>query len=397
LNAVRGRWMVIGGIGAALALLIAWLMWPRPVEVEAATATRGPIAETVADQGYARVREAYVVAAPVSGRLERITLKVGDRVVAGSTLIARIRPAAADLLDPRARAQAEAAVTAAQAGVGAASAERDRLAAERRRTEQDLKRVSVLAQRGYASTQALETAQAAARAAGAAVEAGDAGIRARRAELAVARAALLGPDAPTPAPIPVLAPASGYVTNLLQTSERALAMGEPLVEISAGDGLEAAIEFLSQDAVRLREGMAAELYDWGGPGTIPARVRRIEPQGFTKVSALGVEEQRVLVLLQFTGAPEKWSRLGPGYRVWGRVTLRGAPSVLKVPLGGLVREAGGWSVFRIDGGRVRLVPVSVGAMTDDEAEILKGLDEGQRVVVFPSDKVRDRAAVRVRR
>lgn len=397
MNAVRKRWMAIGGVCAALVLLIVWLMWPRPVEVEAATVGRGAIAETVSDQGYARVREAYVVAAPVSGRLERISLKVGDRVVAGRTLIARIRPAAADLLDPRARAQAEAAVGAAQASVTAAIAERERLAAEQRRSEQDLKRVSALARQGYASTQALETAQAAARAAVAAVEAGDAGIRARKAELAVARAALMGPDAPAPAAIPVLAPASGYVTRLIQTSERTVAMGEALVEVSAGDGLEAAIEFLSQDAVRLREGMAAELYDWGGPGTIPARVRRIEPQGFTKVSALGVEEQRVLVLLQFTGAPEKWVRLGPGYRVWGRVTLRSAPSVLKAPLGALVREAGGWAVFRIEGGRARLVPVRIGAMTDDEAEVLKGLSAGQRVVVFPSDKVRDRASVRVRR
>lgn len=397
MNAVRKRWMVIGGVGAALALLIVWLMWPRSVEVEAATVGRGPIAETVSDQGYARVREAYVVAAPVSGRLERISLKVGDRVTAGRTLVARIRPAAADLLDPRARAQAEATVSAAQASVTASIAERERLAAEQRRSEQDLNRVSTLARQGYASAQALETAQAAARAATAAVEAGDAGVRARKAELAAARAALTGPDAPTPAAIPVLAPASGYVTRLIQTSERTVAMGEPLIEVSAGDGLEAAIEFLSQDAVRLREGMAAELFDWGGPGTIPARVRRIEPQGFTKISALGVEEQRVLVLLQFTGAPEKWSRLGPGYRVWGRVTLRQASSVLKVPLGALVREAGGWSVFRIDGGRARLVPVRIGAMTDDEAEVLKGLEAGQRVVVFPSDKVRDRSAVHVRR
>jgi HlyD family secretion protein len=183
---------------------------------------------------------------------------------------------------------------------------------------------------------------------------------------------------------------------VLQESERTVPAGAPLVEVGENAGLEAQIEFLSQDAVRIREGMAAEIYDWGGPGVIPAVVRRVEPEGFVKVSALGVEEHRVLVMLQFAGPSESWSRIGPGYSVWGRVFLRQAPQALKVPLGALVGSGQAWAVFRIDDHRARLVKVKVGAMTDREAEIQGGLRAGDQVVVFPSDKVRDGVSVAVR-
>jgi HlyD family secretion protein len=199
----------------------------------------------------------------------------------------------------------------------------------------------------------------------------------------------MGPDASASQLVEVRSPASGRVTRVLQESERTVQMGAPLVEISDSDGLEAAIEFLSQDAVRIREGMPAEVYDWGGQGVLPAVVRRVEPQGFTKVSALGVEEQRALVLLQFTGPASQRARLGAGYRVWGRVFLRRAPRALKAPLGALGRDEGGWAVFRIENARARLRPIRVGAFTDREAEVLSGLSAGDKLVVFPSDKVRD--------
>lgn len=382
---------------AALAIAaVVMLLAPRPVEVGTAVVSIGPIAESVADQGYARVREAYVIAAPVSGRLERVGLHVGDRVVAGQTVVARIAPASADLLDPRTRAQAQAAVAAAQAAVGAAAAQQEQLAAESRKTDADLRRVRTLAEKGYAASQALDSAEAQARAARAAVRAAAAQLAVRRSELAAARSALLGPEADGGGAVPVTSPSSGYVTRVLQESERTVAMGAPLVEIGDQSGLEAAVEFLTQDAVRIREGMPAEIFDWGGEGTIPAVVRRVEPQAFTKVSALGVEEQRVLVLLQFDGDPARWARLGPGYRVWGRVILRREPRAVKSPLGALVREGGRWAVFRADGGRARLTVVDIGAMTDKEAEIRKGLKAGDRVVVFPSDKVGDGVRLRDR-
>jgi len=392
----RMRWLVLGALGVAVAAALAWLFAPRPVPVEIARVARGPIAERVEDQGKARVREAYLIAAPVSGRLARITLHVGDRVNAGDTVVARIRPPPADLQDPRTRAQAEAVVSAAAAAVTAAGAYADQIAAEARRAEADLRRVQVLADRGFASPQALDQAETAARTANAAARAARAEIAVRRAELGAARSALTGPEARPGPETPVFAPTTGYVTRVIEPSERTVAMGEPLVEIADSEGLEAAVEFLSQDAVRIREGMAAEIYDWGGEGAIPAQVRRVEPQGFTKVSALGVEEQRVLALLQFTGAPDKWARLAPGYRVWGRVFLRRAPDALKVPLGALVRADGGWAAFRVEAGRARLRRISVGAITDREAEVAGGLRAGDEIVVFPSDRIRDGVSVRPR-
>lgn len=390
------RWALGGAAAAAAAGALALLLAPRPVPVDVGTARLGPIAQTVADQGLARVREAYLVAAPVSGRLERVDLHVGDQVIAGTTVVARIRPASADLLDPRARAQAEASLAAADAAVGAAQAQREQLAAQARKAEADLGRVRILAGKGFAARQTLDAAEAEARASRAAVRAATAQLEVSRSQLAVARAALLGPEAGGERAVSVTSPASGYVTRVLQESERTVPMGAPLLEVSDQKGLEAAIEFLSQDAVRIAEGMPAEIYDWGGPGTLPAVVRRVEPQAFTKTSALGVEEQRVLVLLQLNGPSEVWSRLGPGYRVWGRVILRRAPRALKAPLGALVRADGGWAVYRTEGGRARLTPIKVGALTDREAEVLSGLKAGDRLVVFPSDKVRDGARVKER-
>jgi len=386
-------------IGAAVILVggaVGLLMAPRPVPVEIAASRMGPIAETVSDEGYARVREAYVVSAPVPGRLERVDLHVGDRVTRGTTIMARIRPVSPELLDPRARAQAQATVAAANAAVAAAEAQREQLSAEERKAEGDLVRARALAAQGIVSRQALDAAEAQARSTAAAVRAAAAQLVMRRSELQAARAALVGPEAEGHGVVTVFSPASGYVTRVLQESERTVAAGAPLVEVSDQTGLEAAIEFLSQDAVRIREGMPAEVYDWGGPGTLSAVVRRVEPQAFTKVSALGVEEQRVLVFLQFAAPAPSLGRLGPGYRVWGRVFLRKEPAALKAPLGALVRTDGRWAVFRVVGGRARLTPVDVGAMTDREAEIRGGLKAGEALVVFPSDRVRDGVRVRAR-
>jgi HlyD family secretion protein len=388
------RWalgiLIVLVVGAILFLFLA----PRPVAVETAQVTTGPIAETVSDQGYARVREAYIVAAPVSGRLERVDLHVGDRVVAGASIIARIKPASADLLDPRAKAQAQAQISAAQAAVGAADAEQERLAAQTRKAEADLARVRALADKGFASRQALEAAEAEARAARASGRSASAQLAVRRSELAAARAALLGPDAVGDRVVTVTAPAGGYVTRVLQESERTVAMGAPLVEISDNAGLEAAIEFLSQDAVRVHEGMPAQIYDWGGADVLPAVVRRVEPQAFTKVSALGVEEQRVLVFLQPVGSADRWASLGPGYRLWGRVILRSNAQAVRAPVGALVRSDGAWAVFRVEKGRARLRPVKVGAITERDAEILGGLNRGDVLIVFPSDRIRDQVRVR---
>jgi len=390
------RWLILLALAAAGIGLIAFLLAPRPLLVEAETVGRGPVAETVFDQGWARVRQSYVVAAPAAGRVERLPVEVGDRVAAGRTVVARLTPASAAFLDPRARAQAQAAAAEARSTLASAEATRGRLRAEAVRARGEADRLAPLAPSGI-SQQALDNARAVAEAAEQAVVAAEADIRARRAAVQQAEAALMGPDALSAGMIEVTSPTSGVVTRLLQQSERPVAAGAPLVEVGQTQGTEAQIEFLSQDAVRIRPGMRAEIYDWGGPRPIAAEVRLVEPQGFTKISALGVEEQRALVMLQFTGPPESWAGLAPGYRVWGRVFLRQTPSALVAPLGALVRDRGGWAVFRVEQGKARLRAVQVGALTDTVAEILGGLAAGDKLIVYPSDQVRDGVAVKARR
>ena len=373
---------LIVGLSAAAVLALALMFAPRPVPVDVAKVTRGPIAETVYDQGQARVRDAYVAAAPVAGRLQRIALKVGDPVTAGEA-VARISPGAPMLLDPATLAERRAAVGKAQADLAKAQD-------EARRTASVAERTQPLVATGAASRQSLDDARAAAAQSRAAEQA------AQKA-LAQARAALIGPNAAAGPGVTVISPAAGYVTRVIEPSAREVAAGSPLIEISDPKGLEAVIEFLSEDAARIRQGMPAEVYDWGGPDVLAARVRRVEPQAFTKVSALGVEEQRVLVWLTLTDPPARWASLGPGYRVWGRVFLRTDPAGLTVPLGALQRHAGAWAIFRIEEGRARLRPITVGAMTDKDAEVLRGLSQGDQVVVFPSDAVKDGVRVAARK
>jgi HlyD family secretion protein len=385
------------GLGLALAALLlgAWLLTPQPLSVETAVIHKGAIADAVADQGVMRVREAFVVAAPVAGRLERVRFKVGDRV-AKDDAVARIRPLAADFLDPRSQAQARAAIAVAQAALAAAQAEVRSAAARRELADRDFARTQSLATRGIASKQALESAQLDVNTARSAEQAARARVRAHEADVTAARAALMGPTFQAGAALTVTAPTSGVVTRVFQESERTLASGSPILEIGDRGGLEAAIEFLSQDAVRIREGQAAEVFDWGG-APLAAVVRRVEPQAFTKVSALGVEEQRVLVLLQISAPPDQWLGLGAGYRIWGRVFLRKAPQATLAPLGALVRSGRQWAVFAVINGRARLRPVTTGAMDDRNVEVKEGLQPGGTVIVFPSDRVRDGVRVRTTR
>jgi HlyD family secretion protein len=324
------RWIVLGAIGVLLALLIGWLFLPRPVEVDVAVASRGPISETLEDQGTTRVRDAYVVASPVSGQLQRINLDVGDRVAAGEA-IGTILPMEAELLDPRTRTQAQASGNAAAAAVDIASAEQARWQAEVRRAEASLGRMRALAAKDFVSRQALDDAEATEREARASLRAAQAVTVARRADLARARTMLADRLPEQSRPISVHAPAAGYVTRVMQESARSISAGSPLLEIGDSDGLEAAVEFLSQDAVRIREGMRAEIFDWGGSAPISARVRRIEPQGFTKVSALGVDEQRVLVLLSSQAIPRPGHPWAPAIEYGAECSFARRPMCSQFP------------------------------------------------------------------
>ena len=390
------RWTVVGTMALVTLLIVLLFLRAPAVSVEAATVTRGPIDESLSDQGQARVRQAYVVAAPITGRVQRLPVEVGDPVVAGQTVVARMLPTPNALLDPRARAQAEAAVASARSAQAGAAAQREAAAAEAARANAENARTAPLGPSGIVSRQQADNVRAAADKAQRGLQAADALLRQRTADLASAQAALAGPASTAGAVLAITSPAGGYVTHVLQQSERVVPTGTPLVEVSDRNGLEAAIEFLSQDAVKMHVGEAAELYDWGGARPVPARVRLIEPQGYTKVSALGVEEQRVLVILQLEGDPAGWAGLQPGFRVWGRVFLRRLADATLVPTGALVRQGDGWAVFRIEGGRARLRPVRIGALTDTAAEVIEGLEPKDRVINYPADTIKDGVKVKAK-
>jgi HlyD family secretion protein len=395
------RLLFWGGLAAALAVFLVYAFRPQPVAVDFAEVTRGRLTVTIDEEGETRVRDVFLLSAPVAGRMRRIEIEVGDQVVAGETVVAEIEPVDPTLLDARSEQEAQAAVRAAEAEFDFATRE--------------LSRQRQLGERGVASARDLDAAEKA--------------WRTARANLDNARAALLArqvvQERRKPASgagaaqgeaecvcIPVHAPVSGRVLRVVRESAGVVQPGEPLIEIGDPRQLEIVVDLLSADAVRVEPGQEVRIEEWGGGAMLRGRVRRVEPYGFTKVSALGIEEQRVNVVIDFTDPPETWQRLGHGYRVETRIVLWRGEDVVKLPLSALFRaedgshaadapvSAGGaatgrqvagadWAVFVEERGRARLRPVSRGHHNGLEVEITGGLEPGQRVVLHPSDRVSD--------
>jgi HlyD family secretion protein len=379
-------------VGIVVVAGLAYAFWPRAVPVDLAAVARGPLSVTVDSDGQTRVREVYVVSAPVAGRVLRIERQVGDAVVAGETVLATIEPGDPAFLDRRGRRQAEAAVEAAAAAKMLGQAELARDLAELEFARSDLDRASRLAERGTISERALDSAKLEYHGRDAAVAAARAALDMRAYELETARAALIEPGAGGGGEsenccVEIKAPVSGRVLALVQESEAMVAAGAPLVEIGDPRDLEIVVDLLSSDAVKVVEGDDVRIEGWGGDGTLEGRVRRVEPTGFTKVSALGIEEQRVNVIIDFTGAPEAREALGHGYRVEARVVVWRADDVLKIPTSALFREGDRWAVFVEEDGRAALRLVEIGHGNGREAEVLDGLDASDRVVMHPSDRV----------
>lgn len=386
----RTRKIRYGLLAMALVALLAAALRSRPVEVEAGVVARGPLTVTVDEQGRTRVRERFVVAAPVAGRLRRIDLHEGDPVEIGS-VVASIAPAP---LDPRLAGQAQARLRAAEEARQAASAREERSRAAFDQAHRDRDRAEELGRQGLRSAEEHERAVVAEATAAAEMEAARHATQAAAFEAAEARAALL---AATPEGrrsgglVPVRSPEKGTVLRVLQESDRVVAAGTPLFELGNLDEIEVVAELLSTDAVNAKPGAAVWIEGWGGGPALEGRVRRVEPSGFTKVSALGVEEQRVNVVCDFAKRPD---RLGDGYRVEVRVVVSESKDVLKVPGSALFRAGMDWKVFVIEGGRARSRPVQVGHRTTTEAEIESGLKEGERVVLYPGDRVQEGSRVR---
>jgi HlyD family secretion protein len=361
------------GAGFAVALMLVWLAWPRPMIVEVAVVDRGIVRSDVVDEARTRIHDVFVIAAPVSGELQRIELEPGDAVERGQ-VVASILPADPALLDARVAAEANAAVAAAQAALAASEAELQLAQSEQRR-------VATLFARDFASQAALDAANAGLRAA-------RAEVNARRAEVTRARAAASSPSARARRATPVISPAAGRVLRVLQQSETIALAGAPLIEIGDTSQIEIAAEFLTQDAVRMQAGASAQIENWGGDTPIPARVFRIEPYARTRISALGVEEQRVNVILHLAD-PEVAPPLGHGFRVDARVVLNEQRNVVRAPTDALVRDGDGWAVFVVRGGRARLTPITLGDGGDDYRAVSSGLREGDRVILFPGDSMVD--------
>jgi len=384
-----------------LAVALAYALRPRPVDVDLAQVVHGPLVETVDEEGKTRIKDIFVLDAPIRGRVLRIKIEEGDKVVANKTVVAQIEPTDPAFLDVRSAAEARAAVKTARAALALAKAELRQARAELDFATAEVDRMRALYNSKTVSVRALEDAERTYRSREAAVGTAEAGVEMRQSELTAAQVRLLGPDeAKTEANgcpcIPIRAPVSGEVLRVLHESAGVVEPGQPLVEIGNLGVLEIVVDFLSSDAVRIAPGQRVIIEEWGGKGALNGRVSRIEPFGFTKVSALGIEEQRVNVVIDFTDPPERWSRLGHGFQVEARVVLWEDNAALKVPLTALFRSGGGWAVFTVANGRARLQPVEIGHQTDFEAEILSGVSEHDTVIRYPNSEIEAGTRVRQR-
>ena len=397
---VAPRSLLIAALAAAVLGALYVAIRPRPVQVDLAAVSRGPMRVTVAEEGKTRVRNVYTVAAPVAGKVLRIALDPGDLVMKEETVVAVIQPAAPPFLDHRARHEAEAQAAAAAAAVELADAEVAQALSELSFAQSELKRSEALARSQTVSERVLEKARIEVQVRTAALAKARANVEVRRRELETARSRMIGPESPTDAApdccISVRSPVSGQVLKRIQVSESVLAAGTPLVEIGDTDDIEVVAELLSNDAVRVRAGAPATIDGWGGQQALAGRVKRIEPSGFTKVSALGIEEQRVRAILDFDGPADARRRLGHDYRVFVNIVTWASDDVARVPLSALFRNGDQWSAFRVEGGRARLTPIEIGQRSPEFAEVRSGLKVGDAVVLHPSDRLNDGARISAR-
>lgn len=380
-------WLVLALAAAALY----FALQPRPLEADFAEVSRGPLRITLDEEGETRVRDRYVVSAPLAGRVLRIEHEPGDRVRAASTVLARFLPTDPHLLDPRARAQAEAQVKTSESTLNRSRVELARAQSEREHAESELERHLKLHRDGLLAEDRLESARLRAATAVESERAAQSSIGVAQAQLERARASLIeaaGAAAPDKAVVLLHAPIDGVVLRRIWESEAVVEAGEPLLELADPAKLEIVSDMLSTDAVKISLRDKVLIEQWGGERTLLGRVRRVEPYGFTKISALGVEEQRVNVVIDFDDPREAWEELGDGYRVEVRVVVWESDAVLKAPSSSLFRNGEAWAVYVVDGqARALLREVEIGQRNAREVQILAGLQEGDRVIAYPGDQI----------
>ena len=382
--------LALAGLAAALAVAYSWM--PRPVVVDTRRVARTGLDVTVDEEGTTRVRERFVVAAPLSGTLVRIELEPGVRVEPGQVLT-RLVPPDPLLLDARSRAEAEARLSAALARRQQAGTAIERVTASLEAALRDADRARRLAGKGAATDTELEQAELAERLARAAADATRLERQVAEAEVRTARAALGRIERPSREAMDVTAPAAGQVLRVLRESGGPVAAGTPLIELGDPRGLEVVIDVLSDDAARIPPGAPVSITRWGGERPLGGRVRMVEPSAFTRISALGIEEQRVHVVVALDQPP---SSLGDGFRVEGRILVWRDPGAITVPSAALFRDHQRWAVYAVEDGRARLRPITVGRRGIEAVQVVGGIPVGTEVVVNPGDRVTDGARVEPR-
>jgi HlyD family secretion protein len=396
--AIRATRFIVWGVVLVVAAALVYALQPQPLQADFVTIGRGPLRVTLDEEGETRVRDRFMVSAPLAGRVLRIELEPGDPVVANETVLATFLPVDPTLLDSRTRAEIEARVRASEAAVGRVEVERERVRAELEFADADLERYEHLDANNLISTEQLDTMRLRARTAGDMVRSADFAVSNAKYELEVAQASLMqarsgGGDAQT---ITLRSPIDGVVLQRLRESEAIVPVGEPLMEIADPTQLEIVSDYLSTDAVRVRPGQPVLIEQWGGDRPLAGQVRRVEPYGFTKISALGVEEQRVNVVIDVEEAREAWEALGDGYRVEARVVLWEESDVLKVPTSSLFRDGDAWAVYAVALGTAALTQVELGQRNGLEAQVVSGLSAGDQVIAYPSDAIADGVEVEER-
>jgi len=390
---------MVGRIIAILVVVLvvagmAYAFWPKPLLVDVASLQRGSLQVSVEAEGISRIREVFRITAPVAGRLVRVSMHAGDQVMAGET-VATIEPAPSGLLDERSRLVAEASVASAEAAVQLAevSLREAQSQLDYAKTERD--RTRALAERGVASTSVEEQAELALNKAQGGVDAAEASLAMREQDLESARATLLdiaAPQMPASCCADVESPESGQVLTVINESEQIVQAGTPILELGNPHDMEISVDVLSSDAVKIARGAPATITDWGGP-PLRARVASIDPTAATKVSALGIEEQRTEVKLNLVDPPQDWNRLGHGFRVVARIVVWEGRDRLLVPIAALFRQEGQWALFLVRDGKAELAKIEIGQRNDQYAEIIQGAELGDEVIVRPGDLVADGVAV----
>ncbi|MBE2203824.1 MAG: HlyD family efflux transporter periplasmic adaptor subunit [Chthoniobacterales bacterium] len=392
-------WRKVGftALGLGLAAFVIFGLLPKPVKVDVAEVSRGPLAVTVIEEGKTRIRHRYIISPPVAGSLRRVPVRAGDPVKADETVVAILQASLASFLDPRARAQAEAAVRTAEAArmqrteqMQSATVDLDLATKELKRSEQLRKTGAIALQEFDSATNRVDKLEND-------LDSSRFALKMAEFELEQARAALVqATNSPSDAglPIEIRSPVTGFVLNVFEESARTVTPGLPLLEVGDPTDLEAEIELLSSDAVNVKPGAVVSIEQWGGAHPLKGRVTLVEPGAFLKVSALGVEEQRVKVRVDFTDLPP--GVLGDRFRVEARIVTWDAGDVLQVPTGALFRRGNDWMAFVLEGGHARLTKVTIDHTNGVAAEVTGGLSEGQKVILHPPDTVSDGTAVRRR-